>query len=162
MPLRRRRHILAAAVLAALVCAAATWAARLDVRPSTLDVHRKAFVQPAVAPSDVDIVPVSLQKRSEGEPVTVFVNLPQPWDPAQVDVASMLLCLGAAPCTGGARKPQLIGRQGRTLKVVFPRDEVIEVVSAVPGHTVVSLTVSGLIHFPAAFFYGSDQVTVLD
>ena len=42
------------------------------------------------------------------------------------------------------------------------RDEVIGVVSDVPGHTVVSLTVSGLIHFPAAFFYGSDQVKVLD
>lgn len=162
MPLRRRRNIALAAVIAALVCAAATTAARLNVRPSTLDVYRKAFVQPAVAPSDVDIVPVSLEKRSNGEPVTVFVTLPPPWNPAEVDVASMLLCLGSGPCTGGASKPQYIGREGRTLKVVFARSDVIEVVSGVPGHTVVSLTVSGLLHFPAAFFYGSDQVQVLD
>lgn len=92
----------------------------------------------------------------------VFIDLPAGFPAARIDASRLILCAGAGPCTAGvpAQKPQVVAAE-RTLKAIFDRGEVLELLDAVPTPSVVRLTVTGLVRRPAATFSSSDTVKLL-
>lgn len=146
--------------LAALTVVATAAAAQLSLRAHTLDVYRFPFVRPIDVAADVDVVPVAIQRTSEGDHVTVFVGLPSGYSAARVDVGSVRICLGIDPCADGGYKPQSI-QHDTTLKLVFSREVVNDLVAPVPAGDDAVLTVSGVVMSPPAFFAGRDTVMVI-
>jgi len=117
---------------------------------------------PAIA-AGVDIKPETLQKQSAGQAVTVFIELPQGYDVADIDVATIRLCFGEVPCEDGGVAPD--GAPGAKhgvsgLKVTFDRTEVIALVADVPPPATVTFTVSG--KGSSWIFAGSDTVELID
>jgi len=120
--------------------------------------------------AEVDIKPESLQKKSAGQPVIAFIELPQEYDVTDIDVATVRLCLGTAPCAGGVASdgapgatPEVGDHDGdgiADLKISFGRCEVIALVSDVPAPVVVTFTVSGKVG--PYIFAGSDTVRLIN
>ena len=119
----------------------------------------------------VDIKPDALEKKSQGQPVTAYIELPSSYDVKNIDVSSIRLCLGTAPCgTGGVppdgapgAKPKVgdYDNDGiRDLKVTFDRIQVIALLADVTPPATVTLTVSGKVG--SSDFAGSDTVKLVD
>lgn len=124
-------------------------------------------------PATVDIKPESLQKKSQGAPVIVFIELPSGSDASNIDVASLRLCLGTDPCSPSGvapdgppgSKPKVGDHDGDgilDLKVTFDRAAVIALVTGVTPPVTVSFTVSGIVSPSGRTFAGSDTVKLVD
>ena len=163
-------------------------AASLQVDGGTLQVFVYTVTIPSATPSPtgtatatatpapallatVDVKPESLQKRSQGQPVTAFVELPAGHDVSQIDVDSVRLCLGSDPCGSdgvppdGApgAKPKVGDYDGDgvpDLKVTFDRAAVIALVEGVKPPATVTFTVSGDVG--ARTFAGGAAVKLVD
>lgn len=153
--------------VAALCLAGLFWpvsgaAAPFPLDPGSLAVFKLRSPGVARIGADVNVVPEALEKRSKGDHVTVFIDLPAGFPAARIDASRLILCAGAGPCTAGvpAQKPQVVAAE-RTLKAIFDRGEVLELLDAVPTPSVVRLTVTGLVRRPAATFSSSDTVKLL-
>ncbi|MDO8616234.1 MAG: signal peptidase I [Dehalococcoidia bacterium] len=156
---------------ASLVVAAPASAAKLAVNGGTLQV----FTFPGglgPVPATVDIKPESLQKRSHGQAVTAFIELPSGFDVANIQVGSIRLCVGANPCADGVPPDGARGAKPKVgdadkdgipdLKVTFDRAAVIALVESVIPPATVSFTISGIVNPPNRIFAGSDTVKVVD
>jgi signal peptidase I len=154
------------AALALLATPASAAAALLLIHAATLSVFQyPVAIRPLAA--SVDVKPESLGKRSSGEPVLAFVELPVGSDLRDVDIRSVRLCRGADPCGDGvpvAGKPKIGDADGDgvdDLKLSFERAAVLALVRDVRPPADVVFTVSGLVG-DAAFFAGSDTVRVVE
>jgi hypothetical protein len=153
-------------VLGVVVGAAGAWAALIDVKPD----HLAAFNLPANIPppvaATIDIKPESLQKKSQGQSVTVYIELPPGYDVHNIDVDSIRLCYetgwvardgapGAKPEVGDYDNDDI-----PDLKVTFNRAEVISLVRGVTTPATVTFTVLGKVGEDG--FRGSDTVKLVD
>lgn len=141
-------------------------AAALEVGGGTL----QTFMFPVRIDATVDIKPDALQKKSRGQPVIAYIELPEGHDVAEVDVSTVRLCCGSADCGDecvapdgppGA-KPEVgdYDRDGiADLKVTFDRAEVIALVADVIPPQTATFTVSGIV--ASKVFVGSDVVRIV-
>lgn len=146
-------------------------AAELKIDGGILQVFRMDvnIEIPAIA-AEVDIKPESLQKKSAGHPVIAFIELPPQCDVTDIDVSTVRLCLGTAPCDDGVApdgapgaKPKVGDHDGdgiADLKISFGRAEVIALVSHVSTPATVTFTVSG--EMGSYIFMGSDTVRLIN
>ena len=119
-------------------------ASSLDVDGGTLQAHSLGGwtgEAPGVLALDVDIKPESLEPRSLGDHLTAFIASPP--ETSGLDIATIRLCLGVAPCGSSGVAASYAGwnQGGRTLRVTFARADVIALLGGVPAGNVV-LTVS--------------------
>ena len=139
----------ATAVLAILILAIAAASVGLTSAYLSATADGSMTVQTAeafVVAASVDIKPESLQVKSEGEPVMAFVTLPEGLDAADVDAASIGLCLGTQPCTGGVPAVEVHQHDGpSSFRARFDQSAVIELVEGIPTPADVTFTVSGLV-----------------
>jgi hypothetical protein len=148
------------AVLTAVLASAAT----LRVDAGVLQVFKyKAEIEIPDLRANVDIKPDALEKKSSGEPVVAYIDLPGSYDEHDVDVSSVMLCRGTAKCVtgvpvGNVPPPDVVG--GR-LKVGFNRGDLVGLLSGVHPPARVDFTVSGRLHSHIGF-YGSDSVRLVD
>jgi hypothetical protein len=167
-----RLSVAAALALVVVLAAVSASAAKLTVNGGTLQVFTYP-VDIGPIPASVDIKPESLQKKSRGAPVIVFIELPSGSDASNIDVASLRLCLGADPCSPSGvapdgppgAKPKVGDHDGDgipDLKVTFDRAAVIALVAGVTPPATVSFTVSGIVDPPGRIFAGSDTVKLVD
>jgi LysM repeat protein len=121
-------------------------------------------------PATVDIDPDTLNLRSEGQPVTVYMELPTGFEVSNIQVGSLRLCLGTDPCSDGVAPDAAPGTKPKVgdadhddvpdLKVQFARPEVIALVGEHRGET--PITVSGRVDPPGRWFAGTDTIRVSD
>jgi signal peptidase I len=154
------------AALALLATPASAAAALLAIHAATLSIFQyPVAIRPLAA--SVDVKPESLGKRSSGEPVFAFVELPAGSDVRDVDVRSVRLCRGVDPCADGVPvtgKPKVGDADGDgvdDLKLSFERARVIALVRDVRPPADVVFSVSGLVA-DAAIFAGSDTVRIVE
>lgn len=117
----------------------------------------------------VYIMPRSLEKRSQGNPVTAIIELAAGYDVAKIDTGSIRLCLGTSPCgkkdvptTGKATLGDANGNGIPDLKVTFDRGAVLALVADVAPPTSVTFAVSGSLTAPKRAFAGSDTLRIVD
>lgn len=154
-----RHHALAGAVLAAVVLAAGAAAAGLGgIRSGPLSVfsYPVKIVVDSV-PATVDIKPETLQRNSQGDHVTVFIELPEGLSVEAIEGDSLLLCAGGSACVRADSTQVVSG--GRVLKAEFDRGAVIALVDDVDTPATVRFTVSGVVS--ATRFTGSAEVKLL-
>jgi hypothetical protein len=141
-------------------------AAALTVEPATLALF---ILPPPGAPSisaSVVIQPQSLQKRSQGNPVSATVEFPLGVDPGDVDTSTLRLCLGTGPCGTSGVAPTRVrlgdadGDGTPDLRATFSRAAVIALVQDIQPPATVTFTVSGVVGVVP--FAGSDDVRLVD
>lgn len=153
-----------------------TWSHFLGTYDSTLTIQTaSSFPSPTAAPTPipvaatVDLKPESLGKKSKGQSVTVFIELPSGHDVAKIDVSSLRLCLGESLCGGSGvpadGKPKVGDADDDgvpDLKVTFDRADVIALVADVPAPATVTFAVTGVVAQPDRTFVGTDTVRLVD
>jgi LysM repeat protein len=165
------RAIWLATVLTLLITLALAvgWAASLTVDGGTLQVFGfPVDVGPIAATVDVD--PDTLNLKSEGQPVTAYIELPQGYDVGNIDVATVRLCLGqASACPEGTSVPAqqhpsaVDDHDGDIIPdrmVKFDRRELVELLDGQTGD--VTMSVTGIVTPPGESFAGSDTIRVID
>lgn len=153
------------AVLLVVLGAVAASAALLDINADDLGVFSfPANIPPPVAVT-IDIKPESLQKTSQGQSVTVYIELPSGYDVSNIDIDSIRLChaTGSVARDGApGAKPQ-VGDYDHDgipdLKVTFGRAEVISLVKGVATPSTVTFTVIGMVGKEG--FSGTDIVKLV-
>jgi len=118
----------------------------------------------------VDIDPDTLNLKSEGQPVTAYIELPTGYDVGNIDVSTVRLCVGqVGVCPEEAsihaeEHPTGVGdHDGDTisdLMVKFDRQELIQLLGEQRGETL--LTISGRVDPPGESSAGSDTIRVID
>ena len=100
----------------------------------------------------VEVLPKVLNLKSKGEPVLAIIRLPAAYDAGKVDIKSVKLWF---------RNSYVQARWGvptrHYLLVVFPREEVVRLLSSQRG--CVTLRVTGLVN--GVEFYGTDTIIVI-
>ena len=173
-----RRRLLLLALIVVVASAVIASAASLTVDGGVIQafVIRVTVPVPGPVPATVDIKPEGLQKRSKGQAVMVFIELPAGYEVKDIDLESVCLCQGEAPCTEqcspGVRPDGPPGAKPKVgdydhdgipdLKVTFDRADVIELVEGVTPPASVTFTVSGVVNPPNRKFAGSDTVKLVD
>jgi len=165
------RAIWLATVLTLLITLALAvgWAASLTVDGGTLQVFGfPVDVGPIAATVDVD--PDTLNLKSEGQPVTAYIELPQGYDVGNIDVSTVRLCLGqASACPDDASVPAQEhpssggdhdGDTTPNRMVKFDRRELVELLDGQTGD--VTMSVTGTVTPPGKSFAGSDTIRVID
>ncbi|NPV07871.1 MAG: hypothetical protein HPY83_07915 [Anaerolineae bacterium] len=144
---------------------------QLPTATSTPACTPTATPEPTAIAADLDLKPESLEKKSQGSPVTAFIELPPEHDVAQIDVTTLLLCL-QEPFAGGCVPPDGLPGGGKPkvgdadkdgipdLKVTFDRAAVIGLVADIQPPADVVFTVSGLVD--GRPFAGRDTVRLVD
>ena len=158
-----------------LVSAVVGSAASLEVNGGTIQVFSfpvhisfpTSTPTPTPLAATVDLKPESLEKKSQGDHVTAFVYLPGDYDGEDVDLSTVHLCRGTAPCgTDGiasADTPKVgKGKGAPDLTVTFDRGAVIGLLADVPPPATVTFTVSGTTKPPTRAFVGSDTLRIVD
>ena len=135
-------------------------------------------------PATVDIDPESLQKRSQGKPVTAGIALPEPFDVNDIDITTVRLCFdqnnnGAfdpGECVPADIKPAIVDHQDGTIEfewavvigvprlmVKFNPAEVIALVEHIVAPAEVEFTLNGhMLSPPGITFEGQDSVNLVD
>jgi len=118
----------------------------------------------------VEIHPDPLHLKSEGRPVTAYIELPQGYDVGNIDVSTVRLCLGqVTACPEDASVPAQahpggVGdHDGDTIPdrmVKFDRRELVELLDGQTGD--VTMSVTGIVTPPGESFAGSDTIRVID
>ena len=121
-------------------------------------------------PATVDIDPDTLNLKSEGQPVTAYIELPTGYDVGNIDVSAVRLCLGqVGVCPEEAsihaeEHPTAVGDDdGDTmpdLMAKFDRQQLIELLGGQIGD--IAMTVAGMVSPPGWAFAGSDTIRVID
>jgi hypothetical protein len=149
------------AFLTILVTVATVWAAGLMVNGGTLQGFALA-VRAGPTSASVDIHPESLQKRSEGQPVTAYIEMSDGFDVESIDVSTAQICREGAGCVPASLAPTSVGDYDndgiRDRMVKFDRAAVIDLLEDVEPPSTVTLTVSGIVDPPGRAFAGSDTV----
>lgn len=124
-------------------------AASVDVDGGTIQVFTyEVEIDMPPIPAATDIGTGSLQSESMGEMVTVFIELPMGYDPADIYVPSIRLCLGMAPCDSGgvaALEGKLVAGENR-LMATFDSSQVMALMSGVTPLAEVNVTISGKVN----------------
>ena len=115
----------------------------------------------------VDIDPDTLNRHSQGNFVTAYVELPEPWDVVDIDVSTVKLAVeGEAAAVSAESHPTEVGdHDGDGIPdrmVKFDRAAVIALVADVAAPSTVTFTVSGIVDPPGRTFAGSDTVRLVD
>jgi len=118
-------------------------------------------------PATVDIDPDTLNRHSQGNFVTAYVELPEPWDVADIDVSTVKLAVeGEAAAVSAESDPTGVGNYDNDgipdRMVKFDRAAVIALVADVTAPSTVTFTVSGIVDPPGRTFAGSDTVRLVD
>ena len=165
------RTVVVIIFLAVLCGATFGAAASLELDGGILQVFSYAVdIEIPPISAEVDIKPESLQKKSAGQPVIAFIELPPQYDVTDIDVGTVRLCLGTVPCDAGGvtpdgapgAKPKVGDHDGdgiADLKISFGRCEVIALVSDIRTPATVTFTVSGKVG--NYIFAGSDTVRLV-
>ena len=129
---------------------------------------RWATATPVPLPATIDIKPDSLQKRSQGQSVTAFIELPSGYSVEDIDVDTVRLCYEKEGCVTRDGAPGAKPKIGdydtdgiADLKVTFDRAAVIALVKEVTPPATVEFTVSGTIP-EGVTFEGKDTVNLVD
>lgn len=157
------RLVLALAVLLAVLTAVTASAAVLEVGGGVLQVFRlRAEIDLSPLRATVDIKPETLEKKSEGNPVIAFIELPEGHDAGDIDVGSVRLCRGTEPCDGGVSPGGVPPARvvGGRLRVGFDRAAVLALVADVTPPATVTFTVSGRLSSGRPFS-GADSVMLV-
>ncbi len=159
------RRALAVAACVLLVAAPPILAAVLRLDGGSLAVFT-VVPQLPIARASVDIQPESLERRSQGQNVTAFVEAPSSaFDVRRIVPESIRLCLGGPLCDAGAAADatRVVGDSSasRRLKVTFPRAAVLALVADIPAPATVTFVVSALLADGTACA-GSDAVRLVD
>jgi hypothetical protein len=127
------------------------------------------WVMPTVIPATIDIKPDSLQKRSQGQSVTAYIELPSGYRVEDIDVDTIRLCYENNGCVAPDGAPGAKPKIGdydtdgiADLKVTFDRAAVIALVKEVIPPATVDFTVTGSVSPPGVSFEGSDTVKLVD
>jgi LysM repeat protein len=109
----------------------------------------------------VDIDPDTVNPESEGEFVTAYIELPEGWDVAEIDIDSVQLCFDD-DCTRAEEHPTAVGDQDEDgiadRMVKFSRDAVVALLDGRTGD--VTFEVRGKVL--GSTFEGGDTIRVLD
>jgi hypothetical protein len=100
----------------------------------------------------VEIMPKVLNLKSKGEPVLAIIRLPETYDLSKIDVKSVKLWFMNSYVQAQSGVPTRY-----FLIVMFPREEVVQMLSSQRGH--VKLDVTGLAN--VIEFYGTDTIIVI-
>ena len=163
------RVLMVMTVAAVLLGSVTASAALLAVDADDLTV----FVYPAnlgPIPATVEIHPDTLNLKSEGQPVTAYIELPQGYDVGNIDVSTVRLCVGqVSACPDDASVPAQEhpssggDHDGDTTPdrmVKFDRRELVELLGGQTGD--VTMSVTGIVTPPGESFAGSDTIRVID
>jgi hypothetical protein len=161
-----RAWLVAGLILAVVLAVVAASAAKLTVSGSTLHVFTFS-VDLAPIPATVDIDPDTLNRHSQGNFVTAYVELPDPWGVVDIDVSTVKLAVeGEAAAVSAESHPTEVGdHDGDGIPdrmVKFDRAAVIALVADVAAPSTVTFTVSGIVDPPGRTFAGSDTVRLVD
>lgn len=113
-----------------------------------------------VIPATIDFDPDTLDLKSKGKVVTVYIELPTGYNVGQIDISSIMLN-GLVPALD---KPMEIGDYDNDgisdLMVKFERDKVLSILS--PGEAV-TLSLTGKVFYNGSYtdFEGSDVIRVI-
>ncbi len=163
------RLVLALAVPLAVLTALTASAAVLEVDGGVLQVFRfRAEIDLSPLRATVDIKPEALEKKSEGNPVIAFIELPAGYDVANIVVSTVRLCRGTDFCANGvvpgSTPPPRVGDADGDgvpdLRVSFDRAAVIALVADVTPPATATFTVSGRLSNGRPF-QGSDTVMLV-
>lgn len=163
------RLVLALAVLLAVLTALTASAAVLEVDGGVLQVFRlRAEIDLSPLRATVDIKPETLEKKSEGNPVIAFIELPAGHDVGNIVVSTVRLCRGTDFCANGvvpgsAPPPRVGDADGDgvpDLRVSFDRAAVLALVADVTPPATATFTVSGRLSNGRPF-QGSDTVMLV-
>jgi len=163
------RVLMVMTVAAVLLGSVTASAALLAVDADDLTV----FVYPAnlgPIPATVEIHPDTLNLKSEGQPVTAYIELPQGYDVGNIDVSTVRLCVGqVSACPDDASVPAQEhpssggDHDGDTTPdrmVKFDRRELVELLDGQTGD--VTMSVTGIVTPPGESFAASDTIRVID
>jgi hypothetical protein len=161
------RRALIAGIATVLFAVPPILGATLWLQPGSITI----FDVPAALPireASIEIKPDSLEKKSEGPPVTVFIEAAgEAFDVGLITIPSVRLCLDLPLCDDGASvtgKPKVDDADSdglRDLKVTFDRGEVLAFVADVTAPATVEFVVSGLVMDGTAFA-AVDAVKLVD
>lgn len=150
------------AVMALMLAGMTASATSLPVQGGTLQAFSLAAqIDPPAAPlpATVDIQPDSIQTGSQGEDVAAYVELPEGYDVAAIEIGTVVLCASGG-CVSAHAAPHEVGDhdgdQVSDRMVKFGRGSLIALVSDVEVPAGVSFTVSGLV--AGVPFAGADTV----
>jgi hypothetical protein len=155
---------LAVTVLSAVTASAALL--MVDADDLTVFTYPVDIELPPI-PATLDIDPDTLNPESEGNFVMAHVELPEPWDVADIDLSTVELAVqGEAPTVWAESHPTEVGdydNDGIPDRMVkFDRAAVIALVADVTAPSTVTFTVSGIVDPPGRTFAGSDTVRLVD
>jgi hypothetical protein len=157
---------IALALVVAVTAVVASAAALLRVNAGHLAVFTfQVDLGPIAATADID--PDTLNRHSQGNFVTAYVELPEPWDVVDIDVSTVKLAVeGEAAAVSAESHPTEVGdydNDGIPDRMVkFDRAAVIALVADVTAPSTVTFTVSGIVDPPGRTFAGSDTVRLVD
>ena len=152
-------------VIGIVLAAVSASAAVLPISPGYLT----AFIYPANIPAPlvatIDIEPDSLQKTSQGQSVTAFIELPPGNDVHNIDVDSVRLCYSSG-CIARDGAPGARPQAGDydndgipDLKVTFGRTDILRLFQEITQPTTVTLNVLGKVGLND--FIGNSDVKVV-
>jgi len=149
------------AAVAMLLHAGGVYGVFSDTERTSASLAASTDFPPLLATVDID--PDTLNPRSQGNFVMAYVELPEPWDVADIDVSTVKLRVeGEAPTVSAESHPTEVGDHDgdgiRDRMVKFDRQAVLDLLAGKAGP--VTLVVTGQVG--SRTFEGSDTVNVLD
>jgi hypothetical protein len=159
-----RRTLLLLALAATVLSAVTASAALLMVDADDLTVFTYPVeIELPPIPATLDIHPDTLNPESEGNFVTAYVELPEPWHVADIKLSTVSLTVeGATGSVSANTHPTEVGDHDGDgtpdLMLKFDRQDVLALLSGKAGP--VTLVVTGQVG--TGTFEGSDTVNVLD
>ena len=149
------------AAVAMLLHAGGVYGVFSDTERTSASLAASTDFPPLLATVDID--PDTLNPRSQGNFVMAYVELPEPWDVADIDLSTVKLAIeGEAATVSAESHPTEVGDHDgdgiRDRMVKFDRQAVLDLLAGKAGP--VTLVVTGQVG--SRTFEGSDTVNVLD
>ena len=130
--------------------------------PGRVFIDDVSLIEPEVIAATVKMTPRTLNLKSRGRSVSVFISLPQGVDPHGIDISSIFLVFDDSTPVFARKKPSSISNGGKKgvprLMVKLPRSAVEAILST--GEPV-TITIGGELE-EGTFFVGSDSIKVIN